>query len=67
MLKKIFIILSSIFLVTIPAYAGGITISSGATVTLSGSPVLTTVNLVNSGTLIAGAGTINLSGNWKMG
>lgn len=47
-----------------PAFAAGITIGSGATVTLSGSPTITTVDLTITGTLSAGAGTVNLSGTW---
>ena len=46
------------------AFAAGITIGSGATVTLSGSPTITTVDLTITGTLSAGAGTVNLSGTW---
>jgi hypothetical protein len=45
-------------------FAAGITIGNGATVTLSGSPTITTVDLTISGTLSAGAGTVNLSGTW---
>lgn len=46
------------------SFAAGITVGSGASVTLSGSPTITTVDLNNSGTLTADAGTINISGNW---
>jgi hypothetical protein len=46
------------------ALAAGITIGSGASLTLSGSPTLTTVDLTITGTLSAGAGTVNLSGAW---
>jgi len=44
-------------------FAAGITIGSGATVTLSGSPTITTVDVTINGTLSAGAGTIKASGN----
>ncbi len=46
-------------------FATGITIGSGATVTLTGSPTITTVDLTISGTLSAGAGSLNVSGNWS--
>lgn len=49
---------------TPPAFAAGITIDSGATVTLSGSPTITTIDVTINGTLSAGAGTINVSGNY---
>jgi len=54
----------------IPAFAAGITIGSGAIVTLVGSPIITTVDLtINiNGTLYADANStaiINVSGNWS--
>jgi len=66
-MKKIrvaFIGLVASFVTYACAYATGVTVGSGATITLSGSPTITVVDLTNSGTLSAGAGTINLSGNW---
>ena len=45
-------------------FAAGITIGSGATVTVSGSPTITTVDVTINGTLSAGAGTIKASGNY---
>jgi len=47
-----------------PVLAAGITIGNSATVTLSGSPTITTVDVTISGTLSAGAGTIKISGNY---
>ena len=46
------------------AFAAGITIGNGASVTLSGAPTITTLDLTNSGTLSPDAGTINVSGDW---
>ena len=46
------------------AFCAGITIGSGATVMLSGSPVISTVDLTITGALSVDAGTINVSGNW---
>jgi len=46
------------------AIAAGITIGNGASVTLSGLPTVTTVDLTISGTLSGGGGTINVKGNW---
>lgn len=49
---------------TTSAFAEGITIGSGAIVTLSGTSAITTVDLTIDGTLSAGSGTVNLSGTW---
>lgn len=65
------IIISSIVLLVVISglwvnlsFAGGITIGSGASVTLSGSPTITTKDLTITGTLSAASGTVNLDGTW---
>lgn len=62
---KIILLISAIFSFGLSQlYAAGITVGSGASVTLSGSPAVTTVDINNSGAISAGAGTINLGGDW---
>ncbi|GEM_PF-4930089 len=48
-------------------FAAGVTIGNGATITLAGSPTITTIDLDISGTLSGGAGNIDFSGNWSRG
>jgi hypothetical protein len=60
-------VLSAAFFLNIKlnsAVAAGITIGPGATMTLSRTPEITTVDLTIDGTLTADRGTVNFSGTW---
>ncbi|MBI3991013.1 MAG: hypothetical protein HY350_02575 [Candidatus Omnitrophica bacterium] len=61
---KIILILLLVSLGASKVFAAGITINSGASITFSGSPEITTKDLSVGGILSAAAGTVNLDGTW---